>query len=43
MNKKELNEQTEKKIELCEECGVYPADYPSKLCCGCNDYKDHQC
>ena len=26
---------------LCEECGIFPADYPSKLCCGCNDYKDH--
>lgn len=27
--------------KVCEECGQYPADAPSKLCCGCNAYKDH--
>ena len=28
--------------KLCDECGVYPKDYPSNLCTGCNDYKEHQ-
>ena len=27
---------------LCEECGIHPADSPSKLCAGCDAYKDHQ-
>ena len=29
------------KLKLCEECGEYPADLPSNLCCGCNEYKSH--
>jgi hypothetical protein len=28
-------------VEMCEACGTYPADAPSKLCVGCNDYKEH--
>lgn len=28
--------------ELCEECDKYIADHPSKLCAGCNAYKEHQ-
>ena len=27
---------------LCEECGIHPADSPSKLCAGRDAYKDHQ-
>lgn len=27
---------------LCEECGVYPADLPSKICPGCEAYQEHQ-
>ena len=27
--------------EMCEECGEYPADLPSKLCVGCDAYRDH--
>jgi len=27
---------------LCEECGQYPADTPSRLCTGCEAYKEHQ-
>lgn len=26
---------------ICQECGIYVADYPSKLCTGCNAYKEH--
>lgn len=26
---------------LCEECGLYPADLPSKICPGCAAYKEH--
>lgn len=26
---------------LCEECGVYPADPPSKICPGCEAYREH--
>lgn len=26
----------------CEDCGVYPADLPSKLCAGCEAYREHQ-
>lgn len=29
-------------IVYCEECGSYPADLPSKLCPGCEAYKEHQ-
>lgn len=27
--------------KMCEECGKYPADLPSNLCCGCDAYKEH--
>ena len=30
------------KSKKCEECGIYPADYPSKFCPGCEAYKEHQ-
>lgn len=30
------------KPDLCEECLQYPADPPSKLCTGCQAYKEHQ-
>ena len=26
---------------LCEECLTNPADYPSKICVGCEAYSDH--
>lgn len=26
----------------CTECNIYPADYPSLMCVGCESYKDHQ-
>jgi hypothetical protein len=26
----------------CEDCGERPADYPSKLCPGCEAYREHQ-
>lgn len=29
-------------IVLCEDCGIYPADLPSKHCPGCEAYKEHQ-
>ncbi len=25
----------------CEECGVNPADIPSRLCVGCDAYREH--
>jgi Domain of unknown function (DUF4326) len=27
---------------LCADCGVYPADLPSRLCPGCEAYSEHQ-
>jgi len=27
---------------MCEECGVYRSDPPSKLCVGCEAYREHQ-
>jgi len=26
---------------LCEECGQNPADIPSRLCVGCDAYREH--
>lgn len=26
---------------ICDECGKYPADPPSRLCPGCQAYRDH--
>ncbi len=26
---------------LCEDCYTYPADWPSKLCPGCEAYREH--
>lgn len=28
--------------KLCEECGIFPADLPSRLCPGCEAYQEHQ-
>ena len=33
--------QPDNSPKMCEECGQYPADLPSNLCCGCDAYKDH--
>lgn len=33
--------QPDNSPKMCEECGEYPADSPSKLCCGCDAYKEH--
>ena len=30
-----------RKPPICEDCGIYPSDPPSKLCPGCQAYKDH--
>ena len=29
------------KPQICDECGKYPADLPSKLCAGCEAYREH--
>lgn len=29
-------------VKVCEGCGIYPADLPSKLCPGCEAYQEHQ-
>jgi hypothetical protein len=29
-------------VEVCIECGKYAADLPSKLCPGCDAYREHQ-
>jgi hypothetical protein len=34
--------QPPKKPLMCEDCGKYPADYPSRLCPGCEAYQEHQ-
>lgn len=31
-----------KRPKLCDECGIYRADPPSKLCPGCQAYREHQ-
>ena len=28
--------------KYCRTCGVYPADYPSDTCAGCDAYSGHQ-
>jgi hypothetical protein len=30
-----------RKPPLCKECGKYPADSPSKICAGCQAYREH--
>jgi hypothetical protein len=30
------------RLPRCEECGIYHADPPSKLCPGCQAYREHQ-
>lgn len=25
----------------CEECGINPADFPSRICVGCHAYREH--
>lgn len=27
---------------LCDSCLIYPADFPSKYCPGCEAYREHQ-
>lgn len=27
--------------DMCEDCGKYPADFPSRLCAGCEAYREH--
>jgi hypothetical protein len=31
-----------KRPPLCEECGIYRSDPPSRLCPGCQAYGEHQ-
>ena len=31
-----------RKPPICDECGIHLSDPPSKLCPGCEAYKDHQ-
>ena len=38
-----LLEGNENTVNMCIECGKYPADAPSKFCCGCNEYRNHNC
>ena len=26
----------------CADCGIYPADSPSRFCSGCEAYREHQ-
>ena len=28
--------------QRCEDCNIYLADWPSRLCPGCEAYKEHQ-
>lgn len=35
-------ERKPKKPLICESCGVNRADPPSKLCSGCQAYREHQ-
>ena len=30
------------KLVMCEDCGERPADLPSRLCPGCEAYREHQ-
>lgn len=34
-------EMRERRVLLCEECGVNPADWPWVLCPGCEAYLEH--
>ena len=38
----EIINEIEAGPKLCEECGIYPADPPSKVCPGCEAYREHQ-
>ena len=31
-----------KPVVMCEDCGERPADLPSRLCPGCEAYREHQ-
>lgn len=31
----------EARSRVCEDCGKYPADWPSKTCAGCDAYAEH--
>jgi hypothetical protein len=37
----ELQHDDEVLVEMCDGCGENPIDYPSKLCVGCQAYKEH--
>lgn len=44
VGKQAANQATRKKLKTthyCIQCGVYPADSPSKLCAGCEAYQEH--
>lgn len=30
-----------RRVRICRECGVYPADPPEEICVGCAAYKEH--
>lgn len=35
------DDETVEIVPVCEECGKYVADTPSKYCQGCNAYREH--
>ena len=37
----DYQKQQQQQPPICEDCGKYPSDPPSKLCPGCEAYKDH--
>ena len=41
MDRVALAQPTAKRPPMCEGCGIYRADPPSKLCPGCQAYRDH--
>lgn len=34
-------EPKKRRPRMCDECGVNPADKPSRLCVGCDAYREH--
>src|ERR1700761_376412 len=42
MEKFEVNPKMSYDTVLCESCGQNPADLPSKICVGCDAYREHQ-
>jgi hypothetical protein len=40
----DCTKEKRKRAKRCDECGIYMADPPSRLCPGCQAYKEHtQC